>query len=556
MRLFLYYSSHAFINQVKKLCKSWFLIFFLVCFIFGALIGGAIGFLSEAFPEDPGYEQTPGDDNVNEEPPVDTEIPPEEEFPEMTPEKLFSVFDGIATLVIIAVLLFSVVAADKNGSQIFMMADVNLLFQAPMKPQSVLFFKLMTQILLMVFSSIYILFQIPLLAVSMGFGAFASIMIILTWILLFAFGKLLNVLIYTFTSTHERFKKYIRPTCVVIALAILLPVGLDYEANKLSFFDSAVTYMSMPFMRYIPIFGWLKSIMLFALEENYLMSLLFLFLSLATIAVAVFGIWHMKADFYESAMAKSEEMAAVRSAQEAGNTAKRKNDRNEKLKRDGLNFGSGANMFFFKSLYNRLRFAYFRVFTKTGIFYLITLTGLAAILRFAANMQNFVIVGLAAVVLVFFRSLGNPLSQDMEKPYLAMVPASAHEKVLWSLLGGTVDTALDTFIAILISGIVMSASPIIMLAFWLLAVAVDFYANNVMLFIELSLPTSLANQFKQMIVVLFIYFGLVPIAIVALVSYIILQSWTAMLFVSALSATVIAFIFFAFSPLFISHGRK
>ncbi len=558
MRLFLYYTSHAFINQVKKLCKSWFLIFILACFVLGGVIGGVIGYLfEEVFPEEPGYGDVPGDELPPDELPPD-ELPPDDGdiFEEISPEKLISGFDAIASAVIIAMLLFSSVAADKSGGAIFMMADVNLLFQAPMKPQSVLFFKLMTQILLMVFSSLYIVIEIPILSSALGFGALGALMIVLAWLMLFAYSKLLNVLIYTVTSTHEGLKKYIRPACLVIAASVLLPIGIDYSANKGSFFASAENYLTLPFMRYLPVFGWLKSMMLFALEGNYLASLGFFALSALGIVLAVFGIWHIKADFYESAMQKSEDMAAAMRAAEAGGAAQRKKDRGDRLRRDGMSYGGGANMFFFKSVYNRLRFAYFKVFTKTGIFYLVILVGLAAILRFAAGIDSFIAVGIVAAVMVFFRSLGNPLAHDMDKPYLVTVPASAHEKVLWSLLGGTVDTALDTLPALLISGILMSASPWLILAFWLLSVAVDFYANNVMLFIELSLPSSISNQLKQMVVVLFIYFGLIPIAAAALISYLILYSWVATLLISSLAALAIAFIFFAFSPLFLSHGRK
>ena len=40
MRLFLYYAAHTFKNQLKKIFKSWVLIFILAC----ALVGGLIGF--------------------------------------------------------------------------------------------------------------------------------------------------------------------------------------------------------------------------------------------------------------------------------------------------------------------------------------------------------------------------------------------------------------------------------------------------------------------------------------------------------------------------------
>lgn len=541
MRLFLYYTLHSFKNQVKKLFKTWVLIFMLVCMLIGGVIGGVVGFLSDEFDE-PTVEE-----------PLPDEVP--EDFPELTPDEVRLGVDGVASIIIIALLLLNFVAADKNGSAIFTMPDVNLLFKAPMKPQSVLLFKLTTQILITVLSFIYIIFQVPLLTVSLGLGAFSAISIILGFIILFVYGKLLNVFVYTLCSTKEKLKRYVRPTAIVIVLVTLLPIALEYAASR-DLWGATLTHLSRRFTLYMPVFGWIKGMVVYAVEGKYLFSVLNFIVSVLGIVGAVFGIWRMKADFYEDAMAKSEETAAVTAAVNDGTSIKRNKDRAEKIKRDGLNFGSGANMFFCKAFYNRFRFAYFKIFTKTSIFYLVLATGLALILRFAAGIESFLAVGITISALVFFRSLGNPLANDMEKPYLVTVPSSAHEKVFFSLISGTLDVALDTLPALIISGIVMSCEPWLILCFWILAIAVDFYSSNVMLFIELSLPSSLSKQIKQMIVVMFIYFGLLPILAVALVSYLLFQSAAATLVFSSIGALLIALIFFAFSPLFIARGRK
>lgn len=548
MRLFLYYTLHSFKNQIKKLFRTWVLIFLLVCMLIGGVVGGVIGFFSEELDEptveEPSVEEPLPDGEFEDFPPLDIDA-----------EKIRLEIDGIASIIIIVLLLLNFVAADKNGSAIFTMPDVNLLFKAPMKPQSVLLFKLTTQILITVLSFIYIIFQVPLLAVSLGLGVFSAISIILGFIILFVYGKLLNVFVYTLCSTKEKLKRYIRPAAIAIALVTVLPIALEYAGEK-DVWDAALTHLTQRFTLYIPIFGWIKGMVVFAVEGKYLLSILSFIVSILGIAGAVFGIWNMKADFYEDAMAKSEETAAVTAAMNEGASLKRDKDRAERIKRDGLNFGSGANMFFAKSFYNRMRFSYLKVFTKTSIFYLVLAVGLALILRFAAGIDNFLIVGIAISAFVFFRSLGNPLSHDMEKPYLVTVPSSAHEKVFFSLIGGTLDAALDTLPALIISGIVMSAPSWLIFCFWILAIAVDFYANNVMLFIELSLPSSLNNQIKQMIVVMFIYFGLIPILAVALVTYLLFESIAPTVAVSAICALLIGLVFFAFSPLFLSRGRK
>ncbi len=207
-------------------------------------------------------------------------------------------------------------------------------------------------------------------------------------------------------------------------------------------------------------------------------------------------------------------------------------------------------------IYNRLRFAYLKFFTKTTIFYLIFGIGLALIMRLSGASATFTAVGIALAVAVFFRSLGNPLAKDMEKPYLVSIPSSAHEKVFWSLMSGTLDALLDTFPTLVFAGIVLSASPAEILLYWFLCIAVDFYSNNVMLFIELSLPTSLSNQLKQMVVVMFIYFGLVPVLVVGLIGFFLSASWMLSAFLASLAALMVGLLFFAFSPIFLEKGRK
>ena len=39
MRLFAYYALHSFKNQLKKLLKTWVLIFLAVCVAFGVMVG-------------------------------------------------------------------------------------------------------------------------------------------------------------------------------------------------------------------------------------------------------------------------------------------------------------------------------------------------------------------------------------------------------------------------------------------------------------------------------------------------------------------------------------
>ena len=133
MKLFGYYAWHSFVNQLRKLFKTWVLIFLAVCFLIGIFIGGGAAMLEDAAqgddapeieetaPEEPGYLETMG----------------------IEPIEIVELAVGAA---ILAFFVFEAISADKNGSRIFLPADVNLLFASPLQPQSVLLFRLMTQL--------------------------------------------------------------------------------------------------------------------------------------------------------------------------------------------------------------------------------------------------------------------------------------------------------------------------------------------------------------------------------------------------------------------------
>ena len=103
---------------------------------------------------------------------------------------------------------------------------------------------------------------------------------------------------------------------------------------------------------------------------------------------------------------------------------KRKKDRDDGVRRDGLNRGWGADVFFHKTMYNRFRFAKLKFFTKTTITYLIAAVLMSVLLLFASDGKTegaFMGVALVLGGFVYYRSLGNPLHEDMVEA-ASMIP--------------------------------------------------------------------------------------------------------------------------------------
>lgn len=554
MRLFGYYALHSFVNQVKKLFKTWMLVFLLICMLFGGLIGVGVAMLEDV------ADETDGEIIDSEEIVEEVDEFDEESFLEAFGIEPLSLVELVVGGIVLAVFVFEAVSAGKNGSGIFLPADVNLLFASPMKPQSVLLFRLMTQLGASILASVYLLLQVPNLTLNLGVSLWASLAAIAAWCLTIVLGKLIQLLIYTVCATHPQLKPWVR-NGVYALLALIVAGFLLYWKGSGSYLDAAVGFFNSRISRYIPLWGWLKGFCLFALEGSLLGTLLCLTATLISGVALTYFIWHIKADFYEDALAKSEETAELleqAQSEKAGAViVKRKKDRSERLKRDGMRYGAGANVFFFKSMYNRFRFAHLGVFTKTSETYLVAAVGVGVLCRFVLQTDGLLPVALTLAGLSFFRALGNPLEQDTQMDYFILIPESTWKKLFWSLMGGTANCFLDVLPAMVVAVALLWANPLTALAWIPFIVSVDFFATTVGAFINLSAPVSAGKIVKQLIQIMFIYFGLLPDIAIMAVGMVL--GHPAIGAVSAAAVNIVlGFLFFALTPLFLEpkDGKK
>lgn len=551
MRLFSYYAIHTFKNQLKKLFKTWVLIFFVICLVIGIALG-----LFLAFLDDSAEQMEP--DQTNQTVVADTEEP---SFLESSGIEASEMIELAAGGIVLVMFVFYAISADKNGSRIFLPADVNLLFAAPMKPQSILMFRLATQLGIAFLGSVYMLFQLPNLIFNAGMNGWAALALIVAWGITIMFGTLIQVLLYTLSSTHTSIKRFLRPT--VYGLLLLITGGFIIFSVQSgdSYLKAATLFFNAPITRYIPIWGWIKGFCVFAIEGNLLGAAL-CFFSLALVgALLIYVIWNIHADFYEDAMAKSEETAELlekaQSEKSTGIVFKREKDRSEKLRRDGMCHGAGANVFFFKALYNRFRFAHLGFFTKTMETYLVATIAISLFCRFVIQKEGIMPITLALAAFSFFRSLGNPLEQDTKMDYFLLIPESTWMKLFWSLMGGTVNCLLDVLPAVIVGAFLTGTNLFASLAWIPFIVSVDFYATSVGTFIGLSVPVSAGKMVKQVVQIMFVYFGLLPDIAIAALGIVFGHTVIGMIGAAILNLGL-GFLFFGLSPVFIDPkaGRQ
>lgn len=557
MRMFLYYALHSLVNQIRKIFKTWVMIFILVCFLIGVGMGLFASMIADMAGED---DPDVSIEEVQEDIPELTEDEDLPEEPDLIEKTIgYSNFlELIAGGLILLSFGFSMINADKNAGKIFLPADVTLLFPSPLRPQSVMMFRIATQFGQMIFIGLYLLFQLPNLVLNVGLSVWSALALILAFCLTTFVGTLLQLLLYLLGSIYDGFKRLLRPILYACIFLILGGFLAFQKTSGMEYLTAASAFFNGKYSRFIPLWGWLKGFCRYSIDEDLGGALLCLGALAVGVGLLIWIIWNLKVDFYEDAMTKAEEVAAVMErAQSEKSTAvmiKRKKDRSDKLRRDGMRHGAGANVFFFKSMYNRFRFSHFGFLTKTMEFYFVVVIAAGLFCRTNEIDDPMILVALMAV-LVFFRSLGNPLEADTKMDYFIMIPESTWAKLFYSLMAGTANAAMDLFLPMIVGALIIGANPLIAVLWILPILSVDFYSTTVGVFIGLSVPTSAGKMVKQMVQIMFVYFGLIPDIVIIAIGYAVGQP------VVGIAGAIVANLllggfFFALSPFFLDPVSK
>ena len=552
MRAFFYYAGHALKNQIRKLAKT-YVIIILVAVLIGALIGG----LAATFDSDDDFAED-WEDEWEEEAEEDDWI--YEETVTIDAAALTrDIFSLAAGGVILVVLTMFVLTAEKSGSGIFQMGDVNLLFPSPMRPQSVLLFRLIFKMAGFLAAGLYLLFQFPNWTLNAGLSLGACFALFAVYVLMLITGQLLSVLVYTVTATHVGLRKFVRPVVIGVWAAAALGFVAYWKASGEDPFTAAVAFFNSKVAVCIPIWGWIKGVADFALAGNVFASVGMGIVCVAMLLGLLWIIRSVPADFYEDAMAKSEETAAALAAakeKRSGVAVVRKKERSERVRRNGAMGGSGGTAIFCKNLYNRFRFAKLYVFSGTMVTYLLSALATVLVLRWIGTDGGMYWVIAVLAVITYFRALGSPLSTELSTSLFFTLPVGVYQKFFWTLLSGSAICFLDLLPAVVVSAVLIGPSAALPAALGLLLIlGMDFFSANAGAFADLSLPSSVTQGVKTIIQVLLVYLGMIPAAIIFIVG-IALGTVAPAIIAVALAEIALGFVLFGITPSLVRNGRS
>lgn len=516
MRLWGYYALHTFINTIKKIFKSKVMIVILCSFLIGGVVGGSVGFISSLVEDQAQTESSVSKDDKTNDP-----AQMEEDFMTVHADAIRESIPAATMILLLVVVLWGIYGGSKKGSDFFLMADANILFAAPLKAQTVLMFRLSFQMLALLFFTFYLIFQVPSMKLILGLDNFAIVAIFLAWGMLLFMSKLMSVFTYTLTATYEHLKKYVVPFVFAVGLLVVAATGAVYLSTGNDYMATLRLTYGADWSNYIPVFGWYKAMVMNAINGHVFASLGYMALNLVFLIALVWGIWHIKADFYEDALAGAQKRDDMTKAALEGRninkdkkqSAKRTQKLEHKVRKSYELKGWGASVFLHKSILNRRRFSKFGFVTNTLLLYL-AIGGLgAAFMAYKTDLREISVVGLIMALTLFFRNFGNPIEIESSHNWLFLVPEDPYKKVLYAILAGSVDCVLDLLPGIVVATVILRGNPLMALLWLATLVSMDFMFSCFGLLLQAILPSSAMDVVKSMLQMMLRAFIIVVIAI-------------------------------------------
>ena len=413
------------------------------------------------------------------------ESTPEFQAPDMEnmPQVDFGVQNviGGVTLLALAFFIFQLYRATKNNVSFFKMADVNLLFTAPVKPENILIYYMARSILPALGGSfIFLIYGASQMADQLDLTVGNITFLILGFALFFFMIFPLRFLIYTLHTKYgimEYIKSGVALLGIILGLLILIP-GLMAE----KFWQGMFAWISSPWFNLFPVVGWSRGIMSYAMHQNLILSLSFLalfglaYFSVVKLVIQFSGYYYE--DVLEATKSNEEKLEKVRGKKEVSESTYSLNAKKQLALPD---FGAGAKAIYWRNYVHSSRQDFHPLF---GIYSSI-MAALGIIFAILSNFDWFshkVFYGYLMILLAFYflAGIGRASVGDLKKPFFILIPASWTTK-FWNmikldLLQIFIFSALMIIPSVFIAGLHWALIPLFlvgMIGFYLIGFAIN-----------------------------------------------------------------------------------
>lgn len=355
------------------------------------------------------------------------------------------VYAAIVNGVFLLILCTSLLQGLKQGMALFSLADVNLLFTAPVNPRKILIYGVMRQAGILVLASVCMLAQYGNLRLNCGLGGEAVAGLMLGYILVGVFCQLLSANLYALCAAKPQWRK--RIDAALKGFMVLLAVGVILFAMRGGNILAALTgFFGSDAWNYVPALGFARAIALHSAVGEWGLASLYTFLLLLCCGAMVLWLVRSDADYYEDVLFAAEHTFAVKAAAKEGRMVGNSTV-SKRVKRELPPLrGQGASAFYYRSMREQSR-------KSLWLFSLSTLAALAGPIfgAFMLGDADMAAAGIwpallfSAYMLVFL-SMTNSVPRELTLHYLYITPAGPVAKLAAicapQLLKHTADTAV------------------------------------------------------------------------------------------------------------------
>ena len=373
---------------------------------------------------------------------------------EETDRVLRDISELTAGLNALLILIFSTTfySGLNSGGMFFKMADVNFLFPSPLNKRNILFYALIQQIGTSMLIGLFILFQYTMLHVSYNLSFFGLLLIFLSYSLTVFFSQTAAMFLYTFISDSDKKKAAAKTALFAVIFALLAYIGLHVLQNKTDIVKAlAAAGNGLPVLLF-PFAGWMGGFAGNILKGNYILSALWLTLSVVGFLVMLAAMSKSKREYYEDVLASTETMQSALFAAKEG-VAPEAAPRVIKVGKSGIGKGKGSSVFFYKHLLENRRASKFFL-SPMSIVFIFSTIGFSFFLKSSGILPSFFF---SIYMMIFSVALGR-FNRELTKPYIYLIPEPSLNKMIYSLAESLPTQLFESALTLIPVSIIVDAS--------------------------------------------------------------------------------------------------
>jgi len=335
---------------------------------------------------------------------------------------------GGLTVVALVFFIFQLYRATKNNITFFKMADVNLLFPAPVKPENILMYYMARSILPVLGGSlIFLVYSGGQLASEFDLTFLGGLFLLLGFALFFFLISPVRFLIYTLHTRFgilEHLRAGVLVLGVLISALVLIP---GFLAPK--FWQGMFAWITSPWFDLFPVVGWSRGMMSYFLNGNLMVSSSFLLLFgltyYAVVKLVIQYSGHYYEDVLDATQNNEDRLEKAKGTKEVTEDAYSLNSKKQLALPE---FGLGAKAFYWRNYVQSSRqdiHPLIGLYTGGMAVLGIVLAGLGHFDWFSHQVLYFYLFFL--LFFYFMAGIGRATIGDLKKPWFILIPAS------WSL---------------------------------------------------------------------------------------------------------------------------